>query len=779
MIFGELPRLRLTNLDVTHDVPIAAVVQELLLDGDEDQIALHGDKRFVRRLVFDPPAPRSTALKVQRPGLLDSLADVPRPRTAPGPHEIEIEVTHAGLNFRDVLTALGMIPPRGDALGCECVGRVAQIGDAVDNVRVGDPVMAIAAGGLASHVVTDAARAIAIPPALAPEDAATLPIVFLTALYGLQRLADLKPNQRVLIHSAAGGVGMAAVQIAQRVGAEIFATASPAKWDRLRELGVKHVMNSRTADFAAQIRELTGGEGVDVVLNALTGEMLRAGLDLVRPGGVFLEMGKTELFDPQEIEQRGIAYRPFDLLDAAPNEQQQMLRELVAGLESSAYRPLPTTVYPVAAAGEAFRFMSRGQHVGKIVLQRDAAALRPRRHVSRHRRSRGPRGSSPPGGSSTGGAGRVVLASRRSADATTQDRIDALQANVEVVPTDVTDEASLRACLAHCNAGDRPLRGIVHAAGVVDDAALGNLDWPRIDSVLAPKTRGAWLLHRLTEEQPLDFLLLYSSISALVGGRGQSSYAAANAFLDALATHRRHRGLPATSVQWGPWSDVGMAAALDERQRQRIVDRGVELLDTAQATALLPALLRSPAPVVAAARFDTDRMLAHHRDRVPSLLRDTTVTAREPSTPEPPPPAEQRPPLVARLQLSAESERLELCVEAVQALCTRIMEGETIDPDAPLMDAGDRLADGSRAAQRPGRADRAVAARVAAVRPSDRNGGGRTPRRRPGRRVRPRPCTDATRGPCPRARSDPRQPPRRGRGGPAHRADRGVPGRDP
>lgn len=703
--FNECPELRCTNIDLAADTAMSPLVAELLADRGEDQIALHGTVRYVRRLEAGeaaPVHPRDAAvcekLVVQREGLVETLLPVAVDRPAVAPDDIEIEVSYAGVNFRDVLTAMGMIRGHERGLGCECVGKVLRVGDRVDALRVGDRVMAVAPGAFASHVSVDHRMATALPEAVLSEDAATLPLAFSTALYGLLHLAGLRRGQRVLIHAAAGGVGMAAVQVAQQVGAEVFATASPAKWDAVRAMGVERVWNSRTPEFGPAIREITSGMGVDVVLNALTGEMLQESLALVRPGGVFLEMGKTERLSPEQLQARApeIRYVPFDLRDVSPEQQQALLRTVLEGLTAGSLRPLPRRVVPFADGGEALRFMSRARHIGKIVLHIDAPPDTPVDRPSLRRDGSylvtgglGALGMVASEWLLTQQVGRVVLASRNSPDVATQAQIEQWRRaghSVEVVSTDVHDEAALQACIEACESDGLVLRGVIHAAGVLADGALTQATWPDVERVMVPKVAGGWLLHRLTEHRHLDFLLFYGSVASLVGGRGQASYAAANAFLDALAMFRRQRNLPALSVQWGPWSDVGMAARLDPTQRDRIAARGVGFIDAEVARASFPTLLSSRSDSIAVCPLDRERMRASHEGGpIPSLLGGGVVVST----------AKDRfddtvSPWVPWLRSLTTSERRPSCIEAVCEVARGVM-GEAqspLEPHMPLMDAG-------------------------------------------------------------------------------------------
>ena len=353
--------------------------------GAEDQLALRGGERLVARLVRGAGAPAavlaghdSWALIAGAPGDLDQLRVAPAGRRAPGPGEVEIEVEAAGLNFRDVLGALGMYPGDPGPLGGECAGVVHRVGDGVAQLSPGDAVVALASGAFRRHAIADARLVARRPAGLSAEAAATLPIAFLTAWHGLHQLAPIQRGERVLIHAAAGGVGLAAVELARRAGAEVFATASPDKWPALRARGVEHVMSSRTLEFAGEIMARTAGRGVDVVLNSLAGEFIPASFSVLHRGGRFLEIGKRGILDRAAAAalRPDVAYHAFDLAQIsadAPSQVAAMLAEILAGVGAGWLGPLPHRVFPLDEAAAAFRHMAQARHVGKIVLSLGAA----------------------------------------------------------------------------------------------------------------------------------------------------------------------------------------------------------------------------------------------------------------------------------------------------------------------------------------------------------------------------------------------------------------------
>src|ERR1019366_5074034 len=279
-----------------------------------DETAWRRGERFAARLVragaasapvdrIEPAKGRSYQLSIDKPGVLDQLVLRGSKRRPPAPGEVEIAVEAAGINFLDVLLALGVMPDdspgkaSGSALGLECAGRIVALGDGVTGFAVGDAVIALGRGALASHLTTSAALAVKRPAAFSPAQAASVPIAYLTAWYALDKVARLRKGERVLIHAATGGVGLAAVQWAQHVGAVVYATAgTPEKRAMLEGMGVRYVSGSRSDQFVADVREWTDGEGVDVVLNSLAGDLIENSFGLLRPYGRFVEIGKRDYY---------------------------------------------------------------------------------------------------------------------------------------------------------------------------------------------------------------------------------------------------------------------------------------------------------------------------------------------------------------------------------------------------------------------------------------------------------------------------------------------------
>ncbi|WP_030369996.1 type I polyketide synthase, partial [Streptomyces roseoverticillatus] len=692
---------RFALVDAEHgDVPaLLPVLPGLLATGDEQFVVRDGAARVPRlaRLAGGagllPPVEGPWRLDTAAKGSLDDLLLAPCPDVLEplGPGQVRIAVQAAGVNFRDVLNALGMYPGEAGRLGAEGAGVVTETGPGVTRLRPGDRVMGMLFGGFGPVAVADERLLVQFPEGWSPATAASVPLVFLTALYALKDLADLRPGEKILVHAGAGGVGMAAIQLARHLGAEVFATASEGKWDTLRELGLPddHIASSRTTDFEERFREATDGRGVDVVLNALAGEFVDASLRLTAPGGRFLEMGKTDIRDPEATT--GVRYRAFDLAEAGPERTQQMLTELLELFAAGALRPLPVATWDVRRAREAFRHMSRARHIGKIVLTM-------------------PRTWNPDGTvlitGGTGGLGRelarhlvaergvthLLLASRRGPDAPDadglRDELTALGAEVRIVACDVTDQQATTALVGSVPDA-HPLTAVIHTAGVLDDGMVTSLTPERLSAVLRPKADAAWHLHEATKNLDLAAFVLFSSLSGVTGTPGQGNYAAGNVLLDALARHRTARGLPAQSLSWGAWAQGrGMTATLSETDMRRIasygaspltVDQGLALLDAAGAcdAAHLVALGRASGPVRA-----TGPVPAVLRGLVRSGRRAAATTATGAGT------AAQ---LVGRLAGLGEDERARLMADLVRAEAAAVLghaSAEAVDARREFQDLG-------------------------------------------------------------------------------------------
>ena len=577
--------LRMIDLDPGTAVPLSDLANELLHPDAENHIAYRLGLRQAARLdrsgvgsgrpsLPEPAGEASWLLEPDSDGSLEEIRVDARSPVPLAPREVRVVVEAAGLNFWDMFRSLGVIDE--GLLGGEFCGRVVEVGSEVSSVSTGERVVGLAFGTFGSEAVTRLEMVAPAPPGVPAAALATIPTAFVSAALSFD-MAELKAGERVLIHAGTGGVGMAAVQLAQAVGAEVFATTSGPKQAYLRSLGVKHVFDSRQTKFGEEILEATGGEGVHMVLNSLTGPgFIDASLSCLAHGGRFVEMARVEILTPEEMS----AVRPdvgywileLDVLkESDPSQAGDSLRRVMEGVAAGDLVPLVHTRWSLAEAGSAMKYMQAARHIGKIVLAGSPL------ETGRLRDDRtylvtgglGGIGCVVAGWLADRGAGAIVLNGRRDPDPEAVEAIEELRRQevaVSVELADVTDPAAIDEMLGRIDASLPPLGGVIHSVGVLSDGALTNQTWEKFEEVLWPKMLGAWHLHRATEDRDLDLFVLFSSVAGVMGNPGQSNHAAANAFLDQLAAHRRSLGLPGQSIAWGAWSGLGEA----EEQRERI-----------------------------------------------------------------------------------------------------------------------------------------------------------------------------------------------------------------
>jgi acyl transferase domain-containing protein/NADPH:quinone reductase-like Zn-dependent oxidoreductase/acyl carrier protein len=650
---NEYPGLRLRLVDLAEPdsgKAMARALCEALLGPDaEDEMILTASGRQVVRLqpielrsalAQSPPdtgeAHAAVQLELPPAGQLRNLAWKNQFLGAPAEDEVAIEVRAAGLNFRDVMFAMGQLTDEalengfaGPGLGMELSGVVLTACPHATGLQPGDEVLAFAPSSFSTRVVTKAAAVVKKPAGWSFEAAATVPVAFLTAYYALHDLGRLEERQKILIHGAAGGVGIAAIQLAQLAGAEIFGTAgSDAKRDFLRLLGVDHVLDSRSLAFADEIMECTRGEGVDVVLNSLAGEAMSRSLRVLRPFGRFLELGKRDFYENTRIGLRpfrnNISYFGIDadqLMLERPHLVRRLLQELMTLFRKGQLNPLPYRAFPASEAVEAFRYMQQSRQTGKVVLSFDPPPPGPRARAIPARAlvlpaqatyivTGGLRGFGLRSAQwlAEKGARHLLLLGRSGAAGdearTAVSQLEARGVRVMARKCDVADRTALEQVLAEARLSMPPLGGVGDAAARVAGGLIRGLTSARIDAVLAPKARGAANLDELTRDCPLDFFVLYSSATTLFGNPGQASYVAANRYLEVLAQARRARGLPALCVGWGPIADVGYLARHVEIREALEARMGGSALQSCEALALLEQLLVGGASAIAVARFD-------------------------------------------------------------------------------------------------------------------------------------------------------------------------------
>jgi phthiocerol/phenolphthiocerol synthesis type-I polyketide synthase C len=654
VLMNEHPELqcRLIDLHAKGQADLAGrfVMEELREPDEETEVLVTAEARYGMRLdrveldapeVLAQTEPSGRArLDFANPGSLNNLRWYAEPRQPPQSGEIEIRVRATGLNFRDLMYAMGMLSDEavengfaGATLGLECAGDVVRVGPHVTDFKVGNSVVCFGRACFASHVTTQTTAVAAMPPGWTYEEAATVPGVFFTVYYALSHLAGLGRGEKLLIHGAAGGVGMAAIQYARFCGAEIFATAgSEEKRDFLRLLGVEHVLDSRSLDFADKILEITGGSGVDVVLNSLSGEAVSRNLTVLKPFGRFLELGKRDYYENAKIGLRpfrnNIAYFGIDadqLMKERSDLAGRIFREMMELFDKGAFRPLPHRTFPGTRVADAFRYMQQSLQIGKVVVSYDTP-MEAIQEVAPPTRefALDPEASYLVSGGLGGfglatarwmlakGARNLVLVGRRGAASPEAQagvaELEAAGARVLVCRADVARFDDVQEVLQQVAQELPLLKGVVHAAMVLEDGLMRNLGRDSLRRVLAPKMLGARHLHELTRDLPLDFFVLYSSATTTLGNPGQGSYVAANMYLENLAEYRRGLGLPALAVGWGPIGDVGFLAR-NERVRDVLAARtGGQLLSSAQALTELEELLEADRTGVAVVDLDWRRL---------------------------------------------------------------------------------------------------------------------------------------------------------------------------
>jgi len=715
-VASEMPELSCRLLDLSPwpgNEELALLVQELASSDGEDRVALRGGRRFVQRLSGSHlperrdglilPEQDGFRLDVEERGSLEGLCVRTSGRRPPESGELEVRVRAVGLNFRDVLNVLGRYPGDPGIPGFECSGEITGVGSGIEGFAVGDRVFVFNTDGcIADYLNVSSARAMKIPDDRCFEEAAAIPVAFLTAWHALHNLAGMAKGDLVLIHAAAGGVGLAAVQLCLAAGAIVFATAgSPEKRELLQSMGVRQVMDSRSLAFAEQIRAATDGRGVDIVLNSLAGEFIDKSLELLCAGGRFIEIGKSGTLSGREIGALypQIAYRRFDLADITEQEPAlvlSMFRSLFSLFDQGTLQPLPMTVFPVQRARDAFRFMAQARHIGKVIISL-ADRFRERRMADRGivdpnatylvTGGLGALGLAVAGWLAREGCRNLVLVGRNEPGAEAAASVEKLrQAGVEVavMAGDVAQASDVARIMTQLRAALPPLKGIFHAAGVLDDSMLVDLDAERLERVMRPKVAGAWNLHRITERDDLDLFVLFSSLTAVTGSPGQANYAAANAALDGFARWRRSRGLAAVSINWGPWGEAGMAAR--EGMEERLCARGIRSITVEAGLQALAAVLRANPVQRSVADLDLQRLSSFIPSTGVGLYSGLFSQSKEI--------AGDTVPVRSRLdglgQASA-AQRPALMLLMVQELAARVMgqsDPGRIESDRPLQEQG-------------------------------------------------------------------------------------------
>lgn len=607
---NEQPDYLWTQIDLdpgVHDFEIEDLSAEILRVEREHEIAFRGNGRYVRRvhrIKSDelPPKTKNAVqkdgsilpyrLQIEKPGILTNLSLNETVRREPGEGEIEISVKAGGINFRDVMKALGIYPGQPVDLkwfGDDFAGTVVRVGAGVKDLKPGDDVVGMAPYCFRSYVTVHRDMVFRKPKAMSFVDAATLPTVFLTTHYAINELARMEKGESILIHAGTGGVGQAAIQIAKHLGLTIFSTAgSPEKRKLLKDMGVDHVLDSRTLKFADEIMAITGGEGVDAVLNSLAGDFIPKNFSVLKTFGRYMEIGKVDVYGNSKIGleplRNNISFFVIDLaqhLQSKPAYIAKMFSDLEKMFYDGSYKALPSTVFPITEVVEAFRYMAAGKHIGKNVLNFEVPEIEIGQPTEEGHRFRSDGTYLITGGAggfglelaawmSKNGAAHFALMSRSGPNEESLAKIELLRASgVEIIDArgDVTSRSDIDRIVDGIQKGAAPLIGVIHGAMVLDDEFIVELDEERFNNVLLPKMLGAWNLHEATLDIPLEHFISFSSFSAVIGAVKQSNYNAGNVFLDQLSHHRRSLGLPALTFNWGALEGAGFVARNEKTQQ--------------------------------------------------------------------------------------------------------------------------------------------------------------------------------------------------------------------
>jgi acyl transferase domain-containing protein/NADPH:quinone reductase-like Zn-dependent oxidoreductase/SAM-dependent methyltransferase/acyl carrier protein/short-subunit dehydrogenase len=691
---------------------------ELMRVDGEREVAFRGQARYVQRIVrgrssHQEPLDSSVPLRLEsrERGHLDRLGFKPFILPDCGPGQVLIEVKAAGLNFRDVLKALALYPseaPDARLFGDEVAGIVKAVGADVDHVKPGDRVFGLAVFGLATHTLARGGDIRRIPRGLSFEEAATLPVVFMTSWHALHNVARMRPGESILVHAGAGGVGMAAIQIAHQLGAEVIATAgSPVKRMLLEKLGVKHVIDSRRGDFADAVMQLTNRRGVDVVLNALAAEAIPMGLSCLAEFGRFIEIGKRDIYQNSRIPlwplRRNASFHVV-AMDAVFSGDESLTRRMLAEIsdlvESGSLQPLPFRSFPAARVDAAFRLMAQGKHIGKVLMA-FPEVFRPKLGEPLAAGFQvDPEGCYLITGG-FGGFGKVIaqwladagardlaLVSRRGADTPeAQAFLASLRqrgVSVSVLRGDVGSANDVNHIVEEIRSANRPLKGVFHLAMVIDDAPLSALTRDRMGTVLAPKANGAWLLHEATQDLKLDCFVMFSSVSSVFGNPAQGNYAAANAFLDSLAHHRRALGLPGLTINWGALGGEGYVAR-NERVAEFLARQGTGELSPREVVELMESSLAADSTQVIAIRVDWAKWRQVFRSMQERPLLERIFATIE---------GQETPGVVSdyrqRIEAAAPEEVEGIVGQAVRDAVASVLrvKPETLRDDQPLTDLG-------------------------------------------------------------------------------------------
>ncbi|KAK2601916.1 hypothetical protein QQS21_004507 [Conoideocrella luteorostrata] len=535
------------------------------------------NKELVSQSSHDPKQ-----LIIDKFGLIDSTNWIQHRQSILQDDEVEVQIHYIGLNFRDVMTAMGILPDGKDSLGLEGSGVVTRVGAAVETVNVGDHVCMLGRGLFATRKVVSAKHVIPVPDYLSLEEAASLPVVYATAVYTIMHLGQLAKGQTILIHSAAGGVGQAAIHISQTLGAEIYVTVGTE--EKVEYLITRHniprerIFNSHNNSFLDGVMQATENRGVDMVLNSLSGDLLHTSWKCVAKNGKMIEIGKRDMLEhghlALDLFQSNRTFYGVDILSLwqeTPDKLMKILNQLLQMNVEGILKPIqPIHVFPVENRSEAFRYMKKGQHIGKIVLKipEDPAQIPVTmshalnllsdsstylmigglgglgKHVTRWMVEKGAR--------------NFCFLSRSSSYFGAHHQffleLESQGCQVAAIAGSVTDMDDVHKAI---HASPTPIAGVLQMSMVIKDSAFRQMGYDDWRAVLDPKVKGTWNLHKALSGIELDFFILFASIVGLVGQPGQANYSSANSFLDSFVQYRHGLGLPCSVIDLGAMEGIG------------------------------------------------------------------------------------------------------------------------------------------------------------------------------------------------------------------------------
>ncbi|KAK5991160.1 Highly reducing polyketide synthase gloL [Cladobotryum mycophilum] len=612
----DFTTVELQNLDSATVDATAAVFRKFQrrsssADYDfEPEYAIHNDTILIGRyywisaskeLELSTQGSGPRCLAIARPGLIESLFWVQHESTVLQADEIEMDIHCAGLNYHDVLAAMGPIPSLKGGLGYEASGVITRIGSAIDHLKVGDRVVAMDGGCLSTQKVVNGQLVMRIPDHLSFEDAATMPIAYSTAIYSLFNIGQLAKGRSILIHAACGGVGLAVLQISKMLGAEIYATVGNEERVQflIENYGLprERIFHSRNDSFLRDIMQATGGRGVDLVLNSLSGELLHASWKCVAKYGKLIEIGKRDsigrgqlMLDPFEDNR---SFSGIDLKGIGqdrPGVITKLMEQCIEYYEQGHIKPiLPIKIFPAERAGDAFRYMQKGGHIGKIIIAvkdtKQISAVGARKQLELSDKltylmvgGLGGLGKALATWMVEHGARSFVFLAR-SAGESDEDQaffqeLRSQGCTAVAVSGSVVEFNDVKRAIA---AAPMPIGGVIQLAMVLRDLPLLEISHDDWATVQGPKVKGTWNLHEALEGFDLDFFILLSSVSGLSGHPGQASYASASAFLDSFVQYRHSLHLPCSVVDIGIVQGVGYVSRNSNAIRQ-LRDAGMYIL---------------------------------------------------------------------------------------------------------------------------------------------------------------------------------------------------------